>query len=166
MINIIVAVSTNGVIGLNGNMPWHIPKDLHYFKQITTPHTIIMGRYTYHAIGKPLPNRKNIVLTKTLTPQQGILIAGNWEQALNMITNEEQVFIIGGQQVFEQALEKQLVKRIYRTLIHYHFDGDTFFPEINLKEWKLISSTFSMKDEKNPYDLTFEIWSKHENESR
>ncbi len=158
--NIIVAVSENGVIGLNGKMPWHLPKDLQYFKKMTLQHTVIMGRYTYESIGKPLPNRKNIVLSNTLNHQDGILIAKNWNDVFNFIQQDEKVFIIGGQQVFHQALEKKIVQKIYRTFIHHSFEGDTFFPEIHLKEWSLVSQEFSAKDEKNPYDLTFEIWNK------
>ncbi len=158
--NIIVAVSENGVIGLNGIMPWHLPKDLQYFKKITLNHTVIMGRLTFESIGKPLPNRKNIVLSNTLKPLEGILIAKNWEEAIQLAQNDEKVFIIGGQQTFEQALQFKLVNSIYRTLIHHSFEGDTFFPEINLKEWSLVSQEFVSKDDKNPFDFTFEIWNK------
>lgn len=156
--NIIVAVSENGVIGRNGKMPWHLPKDLQYFKRITSNHTVVMGRYTFEAIGKPLPNRKNIVLSSTLPSQEGIWIAKNWNEALNYIQPNEQVFLIGGQQIFDYALQNQFVNKIYRTLIHHVFEGDTFFPQIDTHQWKLIEQTFSPKDEKNPYDLTFEIW--------
>lgn len=160
--NIIVAVSENGVIGYKGKMPWYLPKDLQYFKKVTLHHTVIMGRNTFEAIGKPLPQRKNIILSHTLEPQNEIFIARNWQEVIQLTQNDKNVFIIGGQQVFEQALEKKMVHTIYRTLIHHSFEGDTFFPDINTNQWNLISQEFSPKDEKNPYDLTFEIWKSYE----
>lgn len=157
---IIVAVSENGVIGYKGKMPWHLPKDLQYFKKITLHHTVIMGRNTFESIGKPLPNRKNIVLTRSLTVITGVWIAKNWMEVLEMVEDKSEVFIIGGQQIFEQALELGLIQTIYRTLIHHSFDGDTFFREIDNNYWELISEEFSPKDEKNIYDMTFQIWNK------
>ncbi|GIV43141.1 MAG: dihydrofolate reductase [Bacteroidia bacterium] len=160
--NIIVAVSENGVIGYKGKMPWHLPKDLQYFKKITLNHTVIMGRHTFESIGKPLINRENIVLSTTLKPVEGIHVAKNWDEAIQLAPRDKKIFIIGGQQVFEQALEKKLVHTIYKTVIHHKFDGDTFFPPIDSNKWKLISQEFSHRDEKNPFDFTIEIWQKHE----
>lgn len=160
--NIIVAVSANGVIGNNGKMPWRLPKEMKLFKKITTPHTIIMGRYTFESIGKPLLNRKNIVLSTTLPLQNGILIARNWQEVFSLVARDEQVFIIGGQQLFEYALQNNLIKKIYKTVIHHNFEGDTFFPEVDWAQWKLQHQTFYAKDEKNPYDFTTEIWVKDE----
>ncbi len=158
--NIIVAVSENGVIGLKGKMPWHLPKDLQYFKKVTINHTVIMGKNTYLSIGNPLPNRKNIVLSKTLESHKNILVASSWDEVFSLIKPDEKVFIIGGQQIYEQAFEKNLVKSIYRTIVHHNFEGDTFFPHIQWNKWILISSEYSSKDDKNPYDITFEIWNR------
>jgi dihydrofolate reductase len=158
--NLIVAVSRNGVIGLNGKMPWHLPKDLQYFKKITLNNTVIMGRFTFEAIGKPLPNRKNIVLSKKYNAMDGVWVAHSWEEISLFIQENEQIFVIGGQQIFEQALNQGLIKKIYRTFVHHDFDGDTFFPNIDKSKWKLEFQEFHHCDLKNPYDLTFEIWNK------
>ncbi len=129
MLTLIVAMSENRVIGRDGGLPWHLPDDLKRFKRLTTGHTVVMGRRTYESIGRPLPNRENIILTR----QPGYTVEGatvlpSLEAALANLTDREQVFIIGGGEIYRQALP--LADRIELTLIHQHIEGDTTFPEI------------------------------------
>lgn len=126
MINLIVAYSNNRVIGINNQMPWHLPDDLEHFKQITLNSTIIMGRRTFESIGRILPNRTNIVVSSTLVSnKKELIIASSLEDALNK-ANTENIFIIGGTRLFEEAIP--LVDNMYITKIHQDFEGDTFFP--------------------------------------
>ncbi len=137
MVSLIVAVSQNGVIGNKGKLPWHLPADLKRFKQLTTGHPIIMGRKTFESIGKPLPGRTNIVITHQKNFQAcGAMVAHSLEEALRLCEKENEVFVIGGAEIFEEALP--LANRIYLTLIHQDFEGDTRF-DFNHSAWKEIS---------------------------
>lgn len=129
MISIIAAVASNGAIGRAGKLPWHLPADLRRFREMTVGHTIIMGRKTYQSIGRPLPERRTIVITgkADFTPP-GCLTAASLEAALDKAAGEAEVFICGGGEIYRQALP--LVDRIYLTLLDSPYDGDTFFPEI------------------------------------
>ncbi len=130
MVSIIVAMSKNKVIGKNGRIPWHIPEDLWFFKRKTSGHTVIMGRKTYESIGKPLPERINIVLSRNKEFRAaGTIVLPSLQAALERtVTTEEEVFIIGGEEVYKEALES--VHRIYISLVEKDYTGDTFFPEI------------------------------------
>lgn len=133
-ITIIAAISENYVIGNKGKIPWHIPEDLKRFKQLTTGNTVIMGRKTYETIGKPLPNRKNIVVTKNKEfSADGIFVAHTLEEALAQCT--EKTYIIGGQQIYEQAMP--LADKLEITHVHKIVEGDAFFPQIT-NNWKEI----------------------------
>lgn len=155
MISLIVAMGKNNVIGLNNDMPWHLPNDLAHFKKVTTGHTIVMGRKTYESIGRPLPNRKNVVLTRQQNnfPEEVTIInelndVYRWSEQ-----SEEEIFIIGGGHIYKQSLP--FADRLYVTQINETFKGDTFFPEFSNDEWKLIAQTKGIKDENNPYDYDF-----------
>ena len=126
----IVAMSENRVIGKDNKLPWRIPEDLKKFKSLTQHHTVIMGRKTYESIGKPLPNRRNIVVTKTLMQPVGVelQVASSMEDALAKINPEEECFVIGGESLYKQTLS--LIDTIYLTLVHKTVDGDTFYPEV------------------------------------
>lgn len=127
MINIIVATSKNNQIGSNNQLPWHIPEDLKYFKEKTNGHMVVMGRKTYESIGRPLPNRKNIVLTRDLDfKPDGVTVIHSFEQALIMCTKEENSFIIGGGEIYELFLP--FANRLYITMVDQVIDGDTAFP--------------------------------------
>lgn len=147
----IAAMSKNRVIGKNQNLPWHIPEDLKYFKQVTSGKTIIMGRKTFESVGRPLPNRRNIVLTRQSDFQaEGVETFSDLSAALAQLKMElpsnEEVFIVGGAQIYREALP--YTRRLYLTLIDKEFDGDTFFPELDLEEeFKLISRKDSSLDE-------------------
>lgn len=136
---IIAAVAKNRVIGNNGKMPWHIPEDLQHFKQLTTGHTILMGRNTFEAIGRPLPHRRNVVLSSQKI--SGVETFVSLESAFDTLSAEEKVFIIGGGNVFAQTLS--LADELYLTLIDKDFKGDTFFPEYE----RLLAQNFYLVDE-------------------
>lgn len=136
MISLLVAHSTNLVIGDKGGIPWHLTDDLKRFKSLTTGKSIIMGRKTYDSIGRVLPNRRNIVITRNSSfKAKGIEVANSLEQALELTKNESEVFIIGGGQIYKQAMP--VADRIYATIVNRAIDGDTKFPRVNLQKWRL-----------------------------
>jgi dihydrofolate reductase len=129
---LIVAMTDAGVIGKDNALPWRLPEDLARFKQLTMGHAILMGRKTFESIGRPLPGRKNIVLTRD--PQfkkDGVVVAHDWEAALREAERPSgRLFVIGGAEIFKEALRRIELTRIYFTLIHASIDGDTFFPDM------------------------------------
>ncbi len=153
MISLYVAFSRNRVIGNKGDQPFYLPADLKRFKQITTGHRIIMGRKTFQAIvnrlGHPLPDRTNIVISRTLKPGEGYIVVPSIEKALSLASKEEETFVIGGAQVFEQTLDK--AERIYLTEVDADLPGDVFFPEIKADSWRIESEERFGSDAKNPY---------------
>ncbi|NLP49133.1 dihydrofolate reductase [Bacillus sp. RO1] len=153
MISIIVATDKNNLIGKDNDLPWRIPADLAYFKQVTQGNTIVMGRKTYESIGKPLPNRRNIVLSRQDYHADGCETFHSIEEVVNMDEEGKELFIIGGAHIFKEALP--FADYLYLTFIDEEFEGDTYFPEVNEKDWDLISSEKGIKDEKNPYDYYF-----------
>lgn len=157
MISLIVAMGKNRVIGKDNQMPWHLPADLAYFKKVTTGHPIIMGRKTFQSIGRPLPNRENIILTRDkMFKHDNCTIINCVEEALALAASKD-IFVIGGAEIYEQFLP--FAKKIYITQIHENFSGDTFFPKLT-KEWQLQSSQLHSKDEKNKYDYEFQLFEK------
>ena len=158
MISIIVAVDQNNAIGLNNRLLCHLPNDLKYFKRVTSSHPVIMGRLTYESLPiRPLPNRKNIVISRSLT---GSLpechLAGSVEEACNLCNNAEESFVIGGAQLYRQMMP--LAKKMYVTRIHHSFNADTWFPEIKTNEWLLYSTEYNAPDEKHQYAYSFEAY--------
>ena len=157
MLSIIVAISDNGVIGNENKLAWHLPADLRYFKAVTTGHTIIMGRKTYASIGKVLPNRTNIVITRDKNfLAEGAKVFFSIEAALNVVDENENTFIIGGDEIFRAVLP--FCSRLYITRVHDSFVGDVFFTEPDYSLWKKVSSQFHIKDDTNLHDYTFELW--------
>ncbi|TDO24741.1 dihydrofolate reductase [Pedobacter duraquae] len=155
IVSIIVAIAENNAIGKDNKLLWKLPTDLKHFKTITSGHTVIMGRKTFDSMGKALPNRRNIVVTR----QEDLLIIGaevtnTIEHALALCAHEEEVFIIGGAQIYTQALS--LTNRIYLTVVHENYDADTFFPELDRSKWTVVSSESHLPDEKNEVAFTFE----------
>lgn len=158
MIAAIVAMSENRVIGINNDLPWHLPQELKYFKQITTGHTIIMGRKTYESIGRPLPNRKNVVVTRQSNYEvEGVTVINNLEEYLNE-HKEEDLFVIGGAELFN--LSFPYFDTLYITEIHHKFEGDTFFPVFNKKEWVIKSKSEEHIDEKSKIKFTYFVYEK------
>ena len=158
MIKIIVATSKNKVIGNNNELIWKLSSDLKRFKELTTGHPVVMGRKTYESIGKPLPNRRNIIITRNLEYEvNGCEVVYSLEEAL-LLTNND-CFIIGGGEIYKQSLE--VADKIYLTLVHKDFEGDTTFPELG-KEWATIDTKDFDADEKNDYDYSFIEYDRYE----
>lgn len=157
IISAIVAVSENNAIGKDNHLPWHLPEDLKFFKRTTMGKPILMGRKTYESLGKPLPGRLNIVLSrKEISLPEGVLLYHNLDDGINKLkeTESEEVFIIGGGQIFEESME--LIDRLYITEVHTHIDGATaFFPEVDHSHWKLVWEEQHEADEKHQYAYTF-----------
>ena len=158
-ISAIVAAASNNVIGKNNDMPWHMPADLKHFKSITTGHHIIMGRKNYQSIGRPLPNRTNVIITSNRQFYvSGCKIVHSLEEALTIAheANEREAFIIGGGSIYNLALP--IIDKIYFTEIHAQIEGDVFFPALSNKLWSCVQKEFHSADEKNPYDYTFKVF--------
>ena len=159
LISFVVAAGTNNVIGKNGKLPWNLPNDLRYFKNVTWAMPVIMGRKSFESLGKPLAGRKNIIITrqKNYHPE-GAVAVQSLKDAL-FVANEmdvKEVFVIGGGEIFKMAWEK--ANRIYLTRVKMEMEGDTYFPAIDPKEWKLISQKDFEADEKNAYAHSFQVW--------
>jgi dihydrofolate reductase len=158
MIKIIVAMSDNRVIGNNNELIWKLSSDLKRFKQLTTGHPVVMGRKTYESIGKPLPNRRNIIITRNSEYEvEGCEVVSSLEEALLLSGND--CFIIGGGEIYKQSLE--LADKIYLTLVHKDFEGDTQFPELS-KEWAIIDNKDFEADQKNEYNYSFIEYDRYE----
>jgi dihydrofolate reductase len=159
VISILVAIADNNVIGKDNKLVWNLPADLRLFKNLTMGHTIVMGRKTFDSIGKPLPGRKSIIITRQKDYKvEGCVVVNSLEEAMQKIENEDEVFIIGGAQIFELAME--LADRVYLTKIDNAFEGDTFFPEIHSDQWVLTKNESFLPDEKNVYSYTFKIYNR------
>lgn len=159
MISLIVAHDKNRVIGFENKMPWHLPGELQYFKDQTMGKPMIMGRKTFESIGRPLPGRRNIVVTRNVDYQrEGIEVATSLEEALKLAGNEKEVMIIGGEQIFKIALP--IADRLYITQIENDFSGDTFFPNYG-NEWKLISESEPIETP-GGYSYTYCIYDKNQ----
>lgn len=153
-ISIVVAISENNAIGKDNQLLWHLPADLKHFKNITTGHTIIMGRKTYDSIGKPLPNRRNIIITRQNGLNiEGVEVVNSLDEALALCKTETEVFVIGGAEIYKQAIA--VSHRIYLTRVHQEFEADAFFPELDNETWKEIEKVDHLPDEKNKFAYTF-----------
>uniref|UniRef100_UPI0040576524 dihydrofolate reductase n=1 Tax=Alistipes sp. TaxID=1872444 RepID=UPI0040576524 len=159
-VSIIVAVAENGVIGDKNALLWHISEDLRRFKALTTGHAVVMGRKTYESLGRPLPNRHNVVITR----QEGLRIEGctvvhSLEEAYALLAHEQEIFIIGGAQIYAEAMAKAKAgDRFYLTRVHHPYVGDTSFPEWDAASWRLLESEGRPCGEKYPYPFTFEAY--------
>ncbi len=154
-LTVIVAKAENNVIGNENQLIWHLPNDLKHFKNLTSGHPIIMGRKTFESIGKPLPNRTNIVITRNSNwNADGVLIANSLEQAIEKAKEfDSEIFIIGGGNIYEQAMDWADALEV--TEVHHSFEGDTKFPEIDLSVWKETSREKFGKDEKHLFEYSF-----------
>ncbi len=164
MINIIVAVAENGIIGGDNQLLWHISEDLKHFKKITSGHPVVMGRKTFESLGRPLPNRQNIVITRSDIEIEGCTVVHSLEEALSLFTPADKVFIIGGAQIYREALS--LADRFYLTRVHKEYEGDTYFPEWDEKEWQMIDKEHFERGEKYEYPYTFEEYIRVANDER
>ncbi|PNE08454.1 MULTISPECIES: dihydrofolate reductase [Priestia] len=162
MISFIFAMDKNRLIGKGNSLPWHLPADLKFFKQVTTGHPVVMGRKTHESIGKPLPGRENIILTRNISyDAKGCTVLNSISAIEEMGKKEKkEIFIIGGAEIYKLAFP--IADRLYITTIDEEFEGDTYFPEFNESEWRLVSREKGLKDEKNPYDYYFTIYERNE----
>ena len=159
ILSLLVAASENNVIGKDNKLPWHLPNDLKYFKNLTWGMPILMGRKTFESIGKALPGRKSIVITRNNDWQrEGVEVVHSIEEAIQKAEGYgvKEIFVIGGAEIFKTALP--VGNRIYLTRIHHNFDGDVYFPQVSELEWDLTSSRFCEADEKNIYNHTYQVW--------
>jgi dihydrofolate reductase len=149
----IVAASKNNVIGRDGDMPWRLSADLKHFKALTFGHTIIMGRKTWESIGRLLPGRTTVIVTRqTDFIVDGAIVVNSFEDALSA-TDDEQPFVVGGAEIYRIALP--MVNKLYLTRVHAEIDGDTWLPEIDFKQWETVSESAHQADAKNSHDCSF-----------
>jgi dihydrofolate reductase len=158
--SMIVAMAENRVIGVNNKLPWYLPNDLKYFKQVTMGKPILMGRLTYESIGKPLPGRTNIVITRNEDwSTDGVKVVHSLEQAYQLaesvcnIDGQDEMMVIGGDQIYQTSLPS--IDRIYLTKVHSEVNGDAFFPELNWAEWREVGREDFSAEGPNPYDYSF-----------
>jgi dihydrofolate reductase len=153
-ISIVVAMDTNGVIGRDNGLPWHLPADLQHFKRTTMGKPILMGRKTYESIGRPLPGRTNIVITRdTAYRAAGCVVVNSIDAALQAAGGQDEIMVIGGAEFYRQALPQ--TDTIYLTRIHATFSGDTFFPELKAADWREVERSDHAADSRNPHDYSF-----------
>lgn len=155
MITIIAAAAENNALGKDNQMIWHLSDDFKRFRQITTGHYIIMGRKTFESFPKPLPNRTHVIISRqeNYSVPEGCIVVNSLKKAIEACPEKEDIFIIGGGEIYRQSME--IADRIELTKVFTAPEADTFFPEIDLKEWKLTGEEFHPKDEKHAFDFTF-----------
>ncbi|SDU19951.1 dihydrofolate reductase [Polaribacter sp. Hel1_33_78] len=164
MIIIIAAIAKNNALGKDNDLIWYLPGDLKRFKKTTTGHHILMGRNTFESIGKPLPNRTSIIITRNEKYfKDGCLVANSLEEAVELAKEDDQIFIIGGAQVYKYAMENNIGDTLDITLVHHEFEADVFFPEIDPEIWKEVAREDFKADEKNKFDYSFLRFQKRTN---
>lgn len=154
-ITLIAAAAENNALGKDNDLVWHLPDDFKRFKAITSGHFIVMGRKTFESFPKPLPNRTHVIITRQKNYQvpAGCLVVSSIEEALEICPQNEEVFIIGGGEIYKQSIA--LANKIELTRVHTEVEADTFFPEFDLANWKLLQEEYHPKDEKHKYDFTY-----------
>jgi dihydrofolate reductase len=154
ILELVVAVDEQGGIGKNNQLLWHLPADLKHFKEITTGHPIIMGRKTYDSIGRALPNRRKVVISRqTDLRLEGVEVADSLTNAIALVAHENKAFIIGGAEIFNQAMP--FISIIHLTIVHHSFEADTFFESPSPITWEAIETETHHADEKNAYSYTY-----------
>ncbi len=153
-LSIIVAMTPQRVIGKDGDMPWHLPAELRHFKETTMGRPIVMGRRTHESIGRALPGRQNIVVTRDPGYRsEGVCVVHGLDEAIAAAGDAEEIMIIGGETLYRQALGR--AGRIYLTLVHARLEGDTWFPELDTEGWQEVHRSERAADEGNPYPMSF-----------
>lgn len=159
MIILIAAAAENNALGKDNDLLWHLPDDFKRFKQLTSNHYIIMGRKTFESFPKPLPNRTHVIITRQKNYEvENCIVVSGLKQALEVCPENEDVFIIGGGEIYKQSME--IADLIELTRVHTTIDADTFFPEIDPNDWKLLSEEFHPKDEKHQFAFTYQTFGK------
>lgn len=153
-LSILVALSDNRAIGREGGLPWRLSADLRRFKRLTMGHCLLMGRKTHESIGRPLPGRVSVVLTRQVDYRpEGVLVAHDLDEALRLCADRDEVFVIGGGEIFAQTLP--LASRLLLTRVHAQIEGDTFFPPFDPNQWQVVEEERHATDAKNDYDYSF-----------
>lgn len=159
IVTIIAAIANNNALGKDNDLIWNLPADLKRFKEMTSGHHIIMGRNTFESIGRPLPNRTTVIITRNRDYiAEGCIVVNSLQEGLKVAKDDASPFIIGGAQIYEQAL--LIADRLDITEVHHSFEADVFFPQIDLKIWEEVSRTFLEADGKNKYDYSFVSYKK------
>jgi dihydrofolate reductase len=159
MITIIAAIAENNALGKDNQLLWHLPDDFKRFKNITTGHYIIMGRKTFESFPKPLPNRTHVIISRQKNYSQlNCIVVTSLQKAIEACPKNEEVFIIGGGEIYNQSIA--IADKLDITRVNHSFEADTFFPEIDMSKWKLIFNEFHPKDEKHKFDFTFETYTR------
>ena len=157
MVSIIVAIAQNGTIGDKNSLLWHIKEDMRFFRTTTSGHAVIMGRKTFESLGsKPLPKRTNIVITRQDVEFEGALTAHSLEEAVAMAAGDEEIFVIGGAQIYAEALK--LADRMYITRVERDYEGDTAFPEIDFSQWRLVGNERYERGEEYESPFAFQTY--------
>lgn len=151
IISLIAAMDKNRLIGRENGLPWHLPEDFRHFKAVTLGKPVIMGRKTFESIGRPLPGRKNIVISRSGFDADGIMSVSGIEEALNEVSEAEEVMIIGGANLYEQMIDR--ADKMYLTLVDAECDGDAWFPEYSMEDWEVSDEKIYEADEKNNYNF-------------
>ena len=160
IVSIIVAASTNNVIGKDNDLIWHMPNDMNFFKEKTLERHVIMGRKNFESIPhkfRPLPNRTNIIVTRDVNyTSEDVLVVNSLEDAIDFAkeNNEIEAFVIGGGEIYKLALERNLIDKIYLTRIHHNFEGDTYFPNLS-NLWEVTNRKDCYKDDRHAYDYSY-----------
>lgn len=154
----IVAADNQGVIGFQNKLPFYLPDDLKYFRKLTSGGAVLMGKNTFLSIGKPLPHRTNIVLSRTLPPQPGIMVVRSLAEVETL--NFSRIWVIGGQQIYHETQSDSRLSTIYLTHVHTRVRGDAFWDKTILRVWVLASSMYHPPDAKHPVGFSFQIWKK------
>ncbi|MCW9056811.1 MAG: type 3 dihydrofolate reductase [Gammaproteobacteria bacterium] len=160
IISLIAAMDKNRLIGRENGLPWHLPADFKHFKEVTMAKPIVMGRKTFESIGKPLPGRKNIVISRSGFMAEGVIVVDTIDAALKEAGNTEEVMIIGGASFYEQMIDK--ADRLYLTHVDAECEGDAWFPCFDLSEWDIVSEQAFNADEKNNYSFTIRCYQRKE----
>jgi dihydrofolate reductase len=156
-LSVIVAVAENGVIGRNGQLPWRLSADLQRFKRLTMGHHLIMGRRTFESIGRPLPGRITIVVTRQADAAwDGVLAAHSLDEAYRMARSDSEMFVVGGADIYRQALPE--AERLYLTLVHADVEGDTKFVDVDWRQWELVEEELCEADKRNTAPTTYRVY--------
>lgn len=159
MITVIAAVAENNALGKENQLLWHLPDDFKRFKTLTSGHFIIMGRKTFESFPKPLPNRTHVIISRQADYQpEGCIVVNSLEQAIEACPKTEEVFIIGGGEIYRQSIA--VADKLDLTKVHATFEADTHFPEIDLSQWQLVFEEYHPKDERHDFAFTFQTYSR------
>lgn len=158
MVILIAAAAENNALGKDNKMLWHLPDDFKHFKNLTSHHYIIMGRKTFESFPGPLPNRTHVILTRKddYKAPEGCVVVGSMEQALKLTAGQDEVYVIGGGEIYDLAMG--FADKIELTRVHASFEADAYFPELNLEEWRLLSELRHDQDEKHKHAFTFQTF--------